>query len=400
MAIFAYKALDSYASVVRGTIAADTPRQARDLLRAKGVTIQEVVQQKPARARGWGRLVARRHAASVPSFVLELATLLGVGIPLLEAIETIARQHRGGFKTVILLLRDRVSGGVGLAEAMREQPAVFDDLCVSITEVGESSGSLESALERLAEFKERSLQFKNRLAAALMYPCLVLVTGVVVSVFLMTFVVPGLLGALVESGRELPAATRLVKGASDLLVGWWWLLVIVVAVTSGVVVAIGRTRAGRLTWHRWVLRVPLVGQIIRKQSVGRVALVMATLMRSGVVFVRALQIAASGTHNLVLREGLERCEQTVCAGHDLGEAMEQAGVFPPAAVRVFAAGQQSGRLEEMLERLARDYDRQVAAVSQRLTAVLEPILILALAVIVGLIAFATMMPILEAGDVL
>ena len=401
MATFAYKVIDESMSVTSGTIVAETPRQARDMLRNKGVTIQEIIGKKANRQRsGLNRLWTKRYTARVVEFVRELSTLLAVGIPLLEAIDAIAKQHRGGFHTVLLMLRDRVSSGVGLAEAMRDHPAVFDELCVSITEVGENSGALETALERLAQFKERSLQLKNRVATALMYPCVVLVTGLLVSVFLMTFVVPGLLSTLQDAGQELPFATRVVKSISDTLLGWWWLMFVVLAGLAIGARFIGKTDARRTAWHRFQLRVPIVGDMIRKQCISRMAMVVATLMRSGVVFLRSIEIAGSVTPNLVLREALQRCEKAVTAGQDIDQALEQTGVFTPATVRVFAAGQQSGRLEEMLERLAEDYDRQLATASQRLTTILEPVLILALAVVVGFIAFATMMPILEAGNVL
>ena len=156
--------------------------------------------------------------------MLELSTLLSVGIPVLEAIEIIAKQHRDHFRSVLLILRDRVSSGLSLADAMREHPAVFDAMAINITEVGQDSGTLDTALERLAQFKERSLQLKNRVATALMYPLIVLITGVVISVFLMTFVVPNLLDSLVESGQQLPLATRIVKATSDTLFRWGWLI--------------------------------------------------------------------------------------------------------------------------------------------------------------------------------
>ena len=401
MGTFAYKVIDGSMSVSSGTIVADTPRQARDLLRAKGVTIQEIIRQRGDRRQSWLKwLWAKRHASRVVEFVRELSTLLGVGIPLLEAIDTISKQHRGRFHAVLLMLRDRVSSGVGLAEAMREHPMVFDELCVSITEVGENSGFLEASLQRLAEFKERSLHLKNRVATALMYPCVVLGTGIVVSIFLMTFVVPGLLSTLLDAGQELPFATRVVKAISDMLMAWWWLLFGVFAGLLLVVRLMGKNYWGKLLWHRFQLRIPIIGDMIRKQCISRVAMVIATLLRSGVVFLRSVEIAGSVTPNLVLREALQRCRKAISAGQDIDQALEQTGVFTPAAVRIFAAGQAAGRLEEVLERLAEDYDRQLVTASQRLTRILEPVLILALAIVVGFIAFATMMPILEAGHVL
>lgn len=401
MAVFAYKAFDADASVVSGTIVADTPLQARDDLRDRGLTIQDVVQRTAGtELRWWHKRSSRRYAVKVVSFVRELSTLLAVGMPLLEAIDTVARQQHGSFRGSLLILRDQVASGLSLADAMRQQPQVFDELCVNITEVGENAGTLESVLEQFAQFRERAQQLKGKVGSALLYPAIVLVTGIGVSIFLMTFVVPNLLESLIGAGRPLPLVTQVVKAVSDFLVYRWWLLVAIVAGALVTGAAVLSSTPGRRLWHRWQLRVPLVGEMIRKQAIVRIAIVISTLMRSGVVFVRAVQIAQHSTRNLVLREALGRCEQAVHAGRDIAEALEDTGAFPLTVVQIFAIGQQSGRLEEMLERLAADYDVQVATTAGRLASVLEPVLILLLAVIVGFIAFATILPILEAGNVL
>ena len=400
MPVFAYKALDTREPAERtGTIAADTPRQARDLLRERGLVVHDL-----SSAAAPGAMVARRRVprgvrGQVTEFVRELSTLLGVGVPLLEGLETLARQHKGRFQTVILLLRDRVAAGASLGQAMREHPGVFDELAVNITEVGEDAGTLDASLQTLAEFRERSEQFRGRLATALIYPAIVLVLAVVSSLFLMTFVVPRIIEPLMEQGQELPLPTRVVKGLSDFLLTWWWLLA---ACGFALVITFGawvRAPRGKLAWHRFVLKIPILGDLVRKQAIVRICVVVGTLLKSGVVFVRAVQIAQRTTSNLVLRQALVECERTINAGGDIGEAIERTGAFPPMVVQVFAVGQQSGRLEEMLDRLAVTYDQQVNTAAARLTAVLEPALIVLLAMVVLFIVLATVLPILEAGNV-
>ncbi|CAA9416539.1 MAG: hypothetical protein AVDCRST_MAG64-2633 [uncultured Phycisphaerae bacterium] len=404
MAVFAYKATGDGDAVTRGVLSADSPRQARDLLRAKGLVVDEIAPHRGTgvgSARGGGRAgvgSSRRHAARAVSFARELSTLLGAGLPLLDAIDTIIKQHAGGFRSVLLAVRDQVSAGSSLAEAMRAHPRVFDDLYVSITEVGESAGTLDFALEQLADFKERSAALKNRVVTALTYPAVVLFMAVGVAVLLMTMVVPNLLATLAESGRPLPWPTRVVKGASDALLGWWWLIAAGLAAAAAAGAAALNSGPGRAAWHRLQLRVPVVGDLLRKQAVVRIAVVMSALLKSGIVFVRAIEIAQRSTRNVVLRDALARCERAVTRGQDIGEALADTAAFPPLVVQVFAVGQQSGRLEEMLDRLAKDYDRQLTTASQRLTAVLEPLLILAMVVLVGFIAFATILPMLEAAD--
>jgi len=405
MPIFTYKAIHAAsqgAQAVTGTLTADSPRQARDTLRSRGYTIQQVSKtQDRAGFKGFRfKLPGQRHQAKTITFIGELSTLLGAGIPLLDALDTILKQNRGGFHDSILQLRDRIASGIGLADSMREQPQVFDELTVTITDVGENSGTLDVVLSQLARFKERSLQFKGQVANALIYPCIVLLLGACVSMFLMTFVLPNMLNALVEADRELPMITRLVKGCSDFLIYQWWVVAAGLILSILMFGAASRSARCRFFWHKTQLRLPVIGILIRKQAIARVAMVIATLLRTGVEFVRAIQIAEKTTHNLALRKALRQCEAAVHAGQDIADGLEDTGAFPPTVLQIFSVGQQSGKLESMLDRLASDYDQQVALASQRLGAVLEPFLILIMVLMVGAILFATILPILETANVL
>jgi type II secretory pathway component PulF len=403
MAVFTYKAIDPTRDDVTGTIAADTPRQARDLLRDRGLIVRDIADYAVApasrHARSLRSIRPRRGARQqTTTFIRELATLLGVGVPLLEALQTIARQHPARLRNGIMLLRDRVAAGASLAAAMGEQPRIFDELCVNLTEVGEDAGTLDTSLERLAEFCERSDQLRNRVGTALIYPAIVSLLAVFSSVFLMTFVVPKILEPLVEQGLPLPLPTRIVKGTSDFLLDWWWLIATAFALVIAACTILLRSERGRRAWDRAVLRLPLLGDLVRKQAIVTIAVVLGTLLRSGIVFVRALQIAQRTTGNRVLRDALSRCEIAITAGGDIGDALEQTRAFPPMVVQIFALGQQSGRLEEMLDRLAVAYEQQVNTAAQRLAAVLEPLLIVLLALLVLFIVLATVLPILEVGN--
>lgn len=402
MAVFAYRATDAAATLVRGTIVADTPRQARDELRGRGLTIHEVASQKATTERVAWRLLRRpgRAAGKVSSAVRELATLLGAGIPLLEALDTLTNQYRGNFRSSLLALRERVAAGYSLAEAMREQPDVFDTLSVQMVEVGENSGTLDVVLEQLSSFSERSLEFKDRVTSALLYPALVLVMSMGVGMFLMTVVVPMLLDNLLDAGRPLPIPTRILKALSDgVRYQGWWIALVVLCLVAGMV-AMLRTERGRFAWHRLLLRLPLVGGMARKQEIARIAMIISTLMKSGIVFLQALETAARSTKNRVIGQGLLAGRDAVLAGRDIGEALAPTGVFPAMVIQIFTVGQQSGKLEEMLDRLSATYERQVNSLATRLAAALEPILIVFLSLFVGFILFATILPILEAGNVL
>ena len=401
MAVFTYKGTGSANAVVRGTIAASTPREARDQLRAQGISVRKLVERKGSEgALTLARFKTRRARQQWTGAVHELAMMLHGGIPLLEALDTIIQQHPGALKVALIEVRDKVAGGASLAEALSERPDLFDPTDVHLVEVGENAGTLDIVLEQLAEFRLRSSQFKDRVLTSLMYPCFLLVFGTGAAVFLMTVVLPPLLENVVETAQELPWPTQIVLACSNFLVSYgWWLTIAVVAVIVAFVVFV-QSPNGRLLWHRFLLRLPVIGPMLLKQNISRIAMIVGTLSRSGVELTRAIELAGSSTPNAVLANALEDSGRHIEAGAEISEALEKTRVFPPLATRVFSVGQESGRLDEMLTRLATDYDRQVESTSARITSLLEPVLIVVLAVGVGFLLLATILPILEAGNVM
>lgn len=398
MPVYAYKATDAAMATLRGSVVAETPRQARQELRDRGLLVDEICISDQTPRQSW--LPWRRYDARLVPLIRELATLLSAAIPLSEAINTVASQQRGAVGRSLAVLHERVSAGCGLADAMREQPAIYDELTVQMVEVGENAGNLDVVLDQLADFRERYVQFKDRVVTALFYPLVVLAMGVGVSIFLMTFVVPMLLNNLLEAGQEIPWPTRVLRYFSQVLVERGWLLVLGGACLLGGGLWLIQTETGKRWWHRLLLYLPVFGSLARKQEVARVALIISTLMESGLVFLQALEIATRAVKNVVLRRQLIELHDGVLAGRDIGEAMQGATDFPPLVVQIFTVGQQTGKLESMLARLSADYERQVASLTMRLATILEPVMIVVLAMFVGFILFATMLPILEAGNVL
>ena len=400
MAVFKYEAVDIDASVVAGTVIADSPRGARDSLRERGLTITQVVTIDEAASGTMMRRRRGRSAGEVIAFVREMGTLLAAGIPLLTALGTLERQHSRQFKTVIQKLSDQVAAGSGLGEAMSHAPEYFDELCVNIVKVGENTGSLETALKRLADFKEKAHRLRSQVTTALMYPMVVCLIGLAVSIFLMTYVVPNLMATLEQAGNELPALTRGVKAMSDFLLAYWWALLMGIgAAVIGANLLLRGERVRHLA-DGLVLKLPLLGDLIRKENVSRLAVVMAALLRSGLEFIEAIQITRRTLTNRVFRDALDEYETAVAAGRDVSAPLEESGVFGPMVVQMLAVGQQAGQLEDMLEQLAAAYDQEVATASARLTALLEPFLIVVLAVLVGTVALAMILPILEVSNVL
>lgn len=389
----------------RGTssvVTADSARDAREKLRAQGVFPESIVEVR--RNIGVSRfpwLQRRgRNGALVASAVRDLATLMSTGIGLVDCLDTVAAQNRGRFGAALQALRERVAGGASLSEAMQEQPEYYDDLIVQMVRVGENAGTLDTVLDRVSDFKDRSLQFKDRITTALVYPAIIISLATVVSIFLMTVVLPMLLENLVASGRPLPWPTRVLKTMSDIATqqGWWigGLAIIMLLI----VVATARTGPGKRLWHRLVFSLPLLGPLAKKQEIARSAIVISTLMENGIVFVEAMRTASQAAKNILLKEALSAIQERVQSGGDIGEALTATKIFPPLVIQIFTVGQQTGELERMLNRLSSGYEAQVASATARLTAALEPILIVILAIVVGFILFATILPILEAGNVL
>tara|TARA_R110002049_G_scaffold4601_5_gene32720 strand:+ start:1010126 stop:1011331 length:1206 start_codon:yes stop_codon:yes gene_type:complete len=401
MAVFSYSGINRDQATVRGTIAADTPRQARDQLRSEGVRVRKLSEAVTAPRRNWIPQFAMRSAKSQwATAVHELAMLLHAGIPMLDALDTLVEQNTGAFRAALLGVRDRVAAGSSLAEALRERPDLFDDASIHMVEVGENSGTLDAVLEQLADFKQKQLKLKDSISTALAYPVFLVVFGAGAGLFLMTSVLPPLLENLQETVEELPFPTRVAKAISDTVIAYGWLLAILAVLSVVAVAAMLRSERGKRVWHRTLLKLPLVGPMAVKQGVSRIAMIIGTLSRSGVELTRAVELAERSTSNVIFKEALRECGQRIAAGEEVADALQRSEAFPPLAVRVFSVGQDSGKLDEMLFRLAEDYDSQVATASARFTALLEPVLILGLAVMVGFLLLATILPILEAGNVM
>ncbi len=401
MSTFHYVGEDRAGRRVNGLVSADTARAARDRLRESGVSIKRIRERtertKLALFSGFQR---RRLSASLTEFLRELTTLLQAGVPLLEAIDCSMPQARPGLQAPLAAVRDRVAGGESLADAMEKDSWLFDEMTTGMVRVGEHAGNLEEVLDQIAGFREQSAQLQDRIVTAILYPTIVFAVSIVVTLFLMTVVVPMLLKNLSELGSQLPWPTRVLKFMSDsLLVHGWWMALVIAVMSAGLGLWL-RTETGRIRSSKLGLRIPVFGSLVRKQSIGRVSLVVACLLRSGVELVEALTIASQSCGNLIVKQALIDVTADVKQGMGLRDAISRHAVFPASVAQIFALGQQSGKLEGMLQRLGTDYDRQAGVLAGRVTAIAEPMLIVMLSVMVGFILFATVLPILEAGNVL
>ncbi|HAQ26728.1 type II secretion system protein GspF [Stutzerimonas xanthomarina] len=398
MAAFEYVALDPRGRQQKGLIEADSPRQARQLLRDKQWSPLEVKQARARESAGtggfsFGRGLSARDLALVTR---QLATLVQAALPIEEALRAAAAQSGSQkIKSMLLAVRGRVMEGHSLAASLREYPSAFPELYRATVAAGEHAGHLGLVLDQLADYTDQRQQSRQKIQLALLYPVILLVASLAIVVLLLGYVVPDVVKVFVNTGQELPALTTGLIAVSEVVQRWGWLI------TLGIVaLAIGMRQALRdpnikLRWHSFILRLPLVGRLVRATNTARFASTLAILTRSGVPLVDALGIAAAVIGNLRIRERVVEAAQRVREGGSLTRALEATGEFPPMMLHMIAAGEKSGELDQMLARTARNQENDLAAQISLLVGLFEPFMLVFMGAVVLVIVLAILLPILS-----
>jgi general secretion pathway protein F len=299
-------------------------------------------------------------------------------------------------------IREKVTQGATFADALAHHPGYFDVLYVNMVKAGEAAGNLDVILARLADFTQKQERIRAKVKAALAYPIVMIVFGILVVTVLMTFVVPRILSVLKKGPQKdapLPLPTQILVNVSGFMGAYWWaVLVALIAAWLMFRVAM-RSEEFQYKWDRFRLRLPILGDLFRKSAVSRFCTTFSTLLKSGIPALQALTIVKGIVGNMVLARVVDEIHQKIVEGADISGPVKKSGVFPPVVGYMIAVGEQSGTLEEMLERVAEAYDIEVEITSQKVTSLIEPILIVVLALIVGFIVVAILLPILEIGNV-
>jgi general secretion pathway protein F len=402
MPVFEYKALTAGGKSVQGLREADSPKTLRSTLRREGVFLTEVVGQQQANAqasrdvnvRRW--VVGRISAEDLAIATRQLAVLVKAGIPLVEALTALVDQvDKERLKRVLGDVKQRVNEGSTLADALGAHPRVFGELFVNMIRAGEHSGALEIVLVRLADFTESQARLRSKILGAMAYPVVMMVIGSIVLGILFTVVIPRVTKIFADTKATLPWMTRGLIAFTSFVTQYWWAIVLVAVAGVWGFLRWRATPAGRARWHRFVLTVPVFGRLARIVAIGRFARTLSTLLKSGVPLLVSMDIVKNVVGNVRLAEVIEQARDAIREGESIAAPLKRSGEFPPLVHHMVAVGERSGALEEMLANVASAYEDQVETTVTALTSLLEPIMIVAMAVVVAFIVFSVLMPILQ-----
>jgi general secretion pathway protein F len=341
----------------------------------------------------------RISVQELANFTRQFATLLKSGTPLTESMRVLIEQTSGRrFEAVLRDVRERVTGGETLAEAFSNHPSVFNDLYVNMVRAGEASGRLDEVLFRIGEYLHRRARMRNKVMSALMYPIIIVCVGSMVVVVLMNLVVPQILKLITSKAGTMPLPTRILKSTSDVFTAYWPLMLAGVFALILLYGAVKRTEKGRYFLDKLKLRLPIFGDLFRKQAISRFAVTLSTLLKSGLPVLEGLKIVQNVVDNAVLAETVGMIHDRIVEGADIASPLQKSKMFPPVVGHMIAIGEQSGQLEGILSQLAESYDDEVDVATQRMTAILEPALIVAIAGVVAFIVLAIILPMLRLGN--
>jgi general secretion pathway protein F len=397
--VFAYRGLTADGRNVRGVLDADSARTARARLRRDGVFPTDVAEETRGALSGRARsltVTGRVRPTDLAIVTRQLATLIAAGLPVVEALAAVCEQtDRPQLARALSQVRERVTQGSPLAEAMEEHAALFPPLYTGMVRVGESAGALDVVLERLAVYTEAQARLRSKVRTALAYPLLMSIVAIGILTFLLGFVVPKVTRIFEEQHQALPLPTRILLGISAAVADYWWVAVGLVAV--GIVAAILAMRrpAYRLWLDRRILILPVAGPVITRVAVARFARTLATLLQSGIPLLSALEVAGGVIANRALVAAVEDARQAIREGQSIAPPLRRAGIFPPLLIHMVAVGERSGELESMLGKVADAYEQEVESILATLTAVLEPAMIVLMGGIVLFIVLAILLPIFE-----
>ncbi|WP_407312365.1 type II secretion system F family protein [Pseudomonas sp. nanlin1] len=395
--LFAWEGVDRKGTKMNGEMSGHNPALVKAQLRKQGVNPTKV-RKKGVQLFGKGK---RIKPMDIAMFTRQMSTMMRAGVPLLQSFDIIAEgADNPNLRKLVDEIKQEVAAGNSFASALRKHPKYFDDLYCNLVDAGEQAGALETLLDRVATYKEKTEQLKAKIKKAMTYPIAVVVVAFIVTGILLIKVVPQFQSVFAGFGAELPAFTLMVIGLSNVVQEWWWIILL------GFVAAFftfkhfhAKSERLRDFVDRSLLKVPIIGKLLYKSSVARYARTLATTFAAGVPLVEALDSVAGATGNVIFRNAVNRIKQDVSSGMQLNFSMRSTGVFPTLAVQMTAIGEESGALDDMLGRVATIYEEEVDNLVDSLTSLMEPMIMAVLGIVVGGLVIAMYLPIFQLGSV-
>ena len=416
---FKYVARDAAGKRVAQTVDGTSKEEVLNSLKSQNLTVLSVSEEgggsaaptgKPgsAPAKGgmfgnmsFGGMQPKVSGEMLVIFTRQFSTMIGAGIPVLECLNILQEQAEDpGFKAALGQIVDEVRGGSDLSQALAKHPKCFERIYINMIKAGEASGQLDTILSRLAEYLEATEKLKREIKGAMTYPVVSLVMIFGITIFLLVFIIPKFQEIFKALRVELPLPTVIVLGISRILTNYWAQTLIILTGIFMMIKWWKSTDSGGYTWDRLLLKSPVFGQLLQKVALSRFSKTFATLLRSGVPILGALEIVASTAGNRVVEEAVNNARESIRQGENLAKPLGESPVFPPMVVRMIAIGEKSGALEQLLEKISEFYDQQVEATVESLTALIEPLMIGVMGFIVGGIVLSVFLPIFKIQEAL
>ncbi|MCH5551169.1 type II secretion system F family protein [Pseudomonas syringae pv. syringae] len=395
--VYTWEGVDKKGTKTSGELSGHNLALVKAQLRKQGINPTKV-RKKSASIFGKGKKI---KPLDIAFFSRQMATMMKAGVPLLQSFDIISEgAENPNMRTLVSSLKQEVSAGNSFATALRQKPEYFDDLFCNLVDAGEQAGALESLLDRVASYKEKTEKLKAKIKKAMTYPIAVLIVAIIVSGILLIKVVPQFQTVFASFGAQLPAFTLMVIGLSDIVQKWWLAIVGLLLVSFFMFKRVYKQSQNfRDSLDRFLLKVPIIGPLIFKSSVARYARTLATTFAAGVPLVEALDSVAGATGNVVFKNAVIKVKQDVSTGMQLNFSMRSTGVFPSLAIQMTAIGEESGALDTMLDKVATYYEDEVDNMVDNLTSLMEPMIMAFLGVIVGGLVIAMYLPIFQLGNV-
>ncbi|TCO80189.1 type IV pilus assembly protein PilC [Plasticicumulans lactativorans] len=394
---FVWEGTDKRGRRVKGELRGLNEGAVRNDLRRQGITPLKLRKKSKPLLGGGGSITSR----DMMLFTRQLCTMLGAGVPVVQSLDLVGNGSRNPkLREMVLAIKNDVESGTGLAVSLAKFPLYFDDLYVNLVQAGEEAGVLETLLNKIAIYQEKTETLKAKIKKALFYPAIVMLVAVLVTVFILLFVIPQFESLFRGFGADLPAFTKLVIEISRFMQDWWWLLLGSVAgVIGSLLYTYKRSRPMQKSIDRIALQVPIIGSVVRLGANARFARTLSTMFGSGVPLIEAMRSVAGATGNVVFEEAVMDMREAVATGQQLNFAMRQSTLFPDMVVQMVAIGEESGSLSDMLAKVADFYEEELDNTVSKLTTLIEPLVMAILAVIVGSLVIAMYLPIFKLGSV-